>query len=71
MLFFFLPQGLFKEGPSLVLLFLSATSLIWLCWAGTMRKWGLLLRGKCITIHGEREKNVVQQKVAAASLRWV
>lgn len=29
------------------------------------------LRGKCITIHGEREKEVVQQKVAAASLRWV
>lgn len=28
---------------------------------------GLPLRGKCITIHGEREK----QKVAAASLRWV
>ncbi len=33
--------------------------------------WGLPLRGKCITIHGEREKEVVEQKVAAASLRWV
>lgn len=31
---------------------------------------GLPLRGKCITIHGEREKEVVE-KVAAASLRWV
>lgn len=32
---------------------------------------GLPLRSKCITIHGEREKEVVEQKVAAASLRWV
>lgn len=32
---------------------------------------GVLSRGKCITIHGEREKEVVEQKVAAASLRWV
>jgi len=32
---------------------------------------GLPLRGKCITIHGEREKEAAKQKVAAASLRWV
>lgn len=39
-----------------------ATSLIWFCWAGTMESGegrgvgGGLLRGKYITIHGEREK---------------
>lgn len=51
-----------------------ATSLIWFCWAGTMgakRGGPGLLRGKYITIHGEREKEAAEQKVAAASLTWV
>lgn len=48
-----------------------ATSLIWFCWAGTMESeggWGVgvgggcsgLLRGKYITIHGEREKGAAE-----------
>lgn len=32
---------------------------------------GVTFRDKCITIHEEREKDIAEQKVAAASLRWV
>ena len=31
---------------------------------------GVTIESKCITIHGKSEKEVVEQKVAAASLRW-
>lgn len=42
-----------------------ATSLIWFCWSGTMgskkRGGGIeFLRGKYITIHGEREKEAAE-----------
>lgn len=47
-----------------------ATSLIWFCWAGTMEseEGG---GGKYITIHGDREKEAGEEKVAAASLTGV